>query len=76
MEDSLHGPVLKQEYLKNWYLDHYYFLFILMICLSDDLKRTNKVFIDDTLLNFEIHNMNTSANHLNNDLSKISVWAI
>ena len=44
-----------------------------MICLSDDLKRTNKVFIDDTSLNFEIHNMNTSANHLNNDLSKISV---
>ena len=47
-----------------------------MIYLSDDLKRNNKVFLDDTSLNFEIHNLNTSANHLNNDVSKISVWAI
>ena len=43
--------------------------------LSDDLSTTAKLFADDTSLFSIVQNVNTSANHLNGDLSKISNWA-
>ena len=35
-----------------------------------------KLFVDDTSLLSVVHDVNTSANNLNNDLSKINDWAI
>ena len=43
--------------------------------LSDDLSTTAKLFADDTSLFSIVQNVNTSANHVNSDLSKISNWA-
>ena len=43
--------------------------------LSDDLSTTAKLFADDTSLFSIVQNANTSANHLDSDLSKISSWA-
>ena len=43
--------------------------------LSDDLSITAKLFADDTSLFSIVKNINTSASHLNRDLSKISKWA-
>ena len=43
--------------------------------LSDNLSRTAKLFADDTFLFSIVQNVNTSASHLNSDLSKISNWA-
>ena len=43
--------------------------------LSDDLSTTAKLFADDTSLFSVKQNPNTSASHLNNDLSKITTWA-
>ena len=42
--------------------------------LSDDLSTTATLFADDTSLFSILQNVNTSARHLNNDLSKISNW--
>ena len=41
--------------------------------MSDDLSTTAKLFADDASLFSK--NINTSASHLNSDLSKISNWA-
>ena len=43
--------------------------------LSDDLSTIAKLFADNTSLFFVVQNANTSASHLNNDLSKIRNWA-
>ena len=43
--------------------------------LSDDLSTNAKLFADDTSLSSIVQNVNTSASHLNSDLSKISNWA-
>ena len=42
--------------------------------LSDDLWTTTKLFADDTPFFSTVQNFNTSANHLNSDLRKISNW--
>ena len=44
--------------------------------LCDDLTTNVKLFADDTSLFSIVHNMNTSATNLNNDLNKIKNWAI
>ena len=43
--------------------------------LSDDLSSSPKLFAVDTSLFSVVHDKNTSANELNNDLRKISSWA-
>ena len=43
--------------------------------LSDDLITKVKLFADDTSFFSVVHDVNTSANNLNNDLSKINDWA-
>ena len=43
--------------------------------LSDDLSSNPKLFADDTSLFSVVHDKNTSAKELNNDLRKISNWA-
>ena len=43
--------------------------------VSDDLSTTAKLFADDTSLFSIVQNVNTSASHLNCDLSKINNWA-
>ena len=50
--------------------------FIYINNLSDDLTTNVKLFADDTSLFSIVHNMNTSATNLNNDLNKIKNWAI
>ena len=42
--------------------------------LSDDLSTTIKLFADDTSIFSIVQNVNTSASHLNSDLSKTSSW--
>ena len=42
--------------------------------LSDNLSTTAKHFADETSLFSIVQNVNTSASHLNSDLSKISKW--
>ena len=42
---------------------------------SDDLSSNPKLFADDTSLFSVVHDKNTSAKELNNDLRKISNWA-
>ena len=44
--------------------------------LSDDLMSNVKLFADDTSLFSVVHDVNTSSTDLNNDLRKISDWAI
>ena len=43
--------------------------------LSDGLSTTAKLFADDTSYFSVVQNVNTSASHLNSDLSNISNWA-
>ena len=43
--------------------------------LSGDLLSKAKLFADDTSLVNVVHDINTSANELNNDLKKVSNWA-
>ena len=51
------------------------FFLIYINDLSDDLSSNPKLFADDTSLFSVVHDKNTSANELNNDLRKISNWA-
>ena len=43
--------------------------------LADDLTSNAKLFADDTSLFSVIHDVNTSANELNNELYHINEWA-
>ena len=43
--------------------------------LSGDLSSNAKLFADDTSLFNVAHDINTSANKVNNDLNKVSNWA-
>ena len=43
--------------------------------LSGDLSSKAKLFADDKSLFDVVHDINTSANQLNNDLKKVSNWA-
>ena len=58
-QDSILGPLLFLIYIND---------------LADGLSSNAKLFTDDTSL-FSVHNANTIANELNNDLDKISGWA-
>ena len=49
--------------------------FIYISDLSDSLTTTAKLFADDTSLFAIVQNVNTSASHLNSDLSKTRKWA-
>ena len=51
------------------------FFLIYINDLSDDLSSNPKLFANDTSLFSVVHDKNTSANELNNDLRKISNWA-
>ena len=51
------------------------FFLIYIKDLSDDLSSNPKLFADDTSLFSVVHDKNTSAKELNNDLWKISNWA-
>ena len=52
-------------------------LFLVYISdLSNGLNSNIKLFADDTLLLFVVHNINESSNLLNSDLFKINEWAI
>ena len=43
--------------------------------LSDNLTSNVKLFADDTLLFSLVHDVNTSAKELNDDLKKVNDWA-
>ena len=63
--------ILKDLYSVHCFLD----ILIYINDLSDDLSSNPKLFADDTSLFSVVHDKNTSANELNNDLRKISNWA-
>ena len=52
------------------------FFLIYVNDLSDDLMTNVKLFANDTSLFSVVHDVNTSSTNLNNDLRKISDWAI
>ena len=59
-QDSVLGPLLFLIYTND---------------LADGLSSNAKIFADGTSLFFVIHNANTTAKELNNDLEKINRWA-
>ena len=59
-QGSILGPLLFLIYINDLY---------------DDLSTNPKLFASDTFLFSIVHDINTSAAHLNNDLRKISNWA-
>ena len=59
-QGSILGPLLFLIYIND---------------LSGDLSSKTKLFADDTSLFNEAHDINISANELNNDLKKVSNWA-
>ena len=60
-QGSILGPLLLLIYING---------------LSDDLPTNAKLFANDTFLFSLVRDINTSAAHLNNDLMKISNWAL
>ena len=58
-QGSIVGPLLFLVYIND---------------LADGLSSNAKLFADDTSLFSVIHNVNTSANELNNDLYQINKW--
>ena len=58
-QSSILGPLLFLIYINN---------------LSDNLSTTAKLFTDDRSLFSIVQNVNTSASHLNSDLSKTNNW--
>ena len=59
LQGSILGPLLLLIYIND---------------LSDNLKSNAKLFVDDTLFSV-VHDVNTSAKELNNDLKKVNDWA-
>ena len=59
-EGSILGPLLFLIYIND---------------LADELSSNTKLFADDTSLLSLVHNNDSSAAELNNDLAKISHWA-
>ena len=52
----------------------FFLIYIYINDLSDDLSPNPKLFADDTSLFSVVHDKNTSAKELHNDLQKISNW--
>ena len=59
-QSSILGPLLLLVYIND---------------LSEDLPTNAKLFADDTSLFSDIHDRQTSANNLNNNLEMILNWA-
>ena len=72
MVKNLHGKMPTQAFLKVPFWDIFLFL-IYINDLSGDLSSKAKLFPDDTSLFNVAHDINTSANELNNDL-KVRNW--
>ena len=72
MDNSLHG-LIEAGGPQGSILGSLLFL-IYINNLSDDLIINVKLFADDASLFCVFQDVNTSANNLNNDLSKINVW--
>ena len=59
-QGSILGPLLFLIYIND---------------LSDNLTSNAKLFADDTSLFSVVHDVNTSAKNLNDDLKKVNDWA-
>ena len=70
MGNILHRLVLKPGYLKDQYLDHYYFWSLLIICLMVYQQMLSFLLLTHHFFSV-VHNMNKSkTNYLNKDLKK------
>ena len=69
MNNLLLGLMLPQEFLKFPYSAHFFLIYI--NDLADGFSSIAKLFADDTSLFSVVHNANTTAKELNNDLVKI-----
>ena len=72
MSESLHGPMLRQVFCKVRTWAHYSLFYI--NDLSKVVSSNAKLFADDTLSFFVIHNSSATRNELNYDLVKINNW--
>ena len=50
------------------------FLFWQYCCTAENLSSNPKPFVDDTSLLFVLHNLDTFANEINEDMKKIESW--
>ena len=67
MDNSHHGLVVKQGSILGPFCFN---------DISDDLIKNVQLFASNTFLFSAVYDVNTSANNLNKDLSKINDWAI